>query len=70
MITTEQLLLADPILISRPLYDGVTVFASGMNRVADIRGAAAAGVPIGVDVSKVSQRVAAEIIQIGGPSLA
>jgi hypothetical protein len=38
-----------------PLPDGVVVFASGMNRVADLRGAEAAGVPIGVDVSKLSE---------------
>ncbi|HEY6249604.1 MAG TPA: hypothetical protein VI685_06560 [Candidatus Angelobacter sp.] len=65
MFGSDQLPLAKPILVSRPLCEGLTVFASGMNRLADIRGAAAAGVPIGVDVSRVSQRVAAEIIEIG-----
>lgn len=53
-IAADQLLLSPQrIIISQPLGD-VVVFASGMNRIADIRGAAIAGVPIGVDVSKLS----------------
>lgn len=69
MFASDQFPLAKPVLVSRPLYDGLTVFASGMNRLADIQGAAAAGVPIGVDVSRVSQRVATELGQIGLPVL-
>lgn len=69
MPIAEQLSLTPPSPINRPLPDGVVVFASGMNRVADIRGAAAAGVPIGVDVSRVSQQVATAITQIVVPVL-
>ncbi len=34
---------------------GIIAFASGTNRTCDIRGTAAAGIPLGVDVSKVSE---------------
>ena len=69
MFVDEQLQLTNPTLINRPLRRGVVVFASGMNRVADIRGAARARVPIGVDVSKLSQRAIAAIVEVRLPVL-
>jgi hypothetical protein len=45
----------------------VTVYASGTNRLADIRGAVLAGVPIGVDVSKLSQAAINEIVRSSVP---
>ena len=45
----------------------VTVYASGTNRLADIRGAILAGVPIGVDVSKLSQPALGEIVRSSLP---
>src|ERR1700730_12942807 len=60
--TPEQALLTSPSIISHPLPSGVIVFASGMNRIADIRGAEAAGVPIGVDVSRLSARAIDELL--------
>ena len=65
----EQARLLSQTVINSPLPRGVTAFASGMNRLADIHGAAAAGVPIGVDVSKVSESVVAELIRAGAPML-
>jgi hypothetical protein len=62
MLAPEQLRLTNVTLINRPLSEGIVVFASGMNRVADIRGAVAARVPIGVDVSKLSQAAVAAIV--------
>ena len=69
MFVDEQLQLTNATLINRPLRRGVVVFASGMNRVADIRGAARARVPIGVDVSKLSQRAIAAIVESRLPVL-
>jgi hypothetical protein len=61
--TSAQLLLVSQEIINRPLPEGVLVFASGMNRVADIRGAAVAGVPIGVDVSRLSNAAIDELLR-------
>ena len=52
-----------------PIPETVTVYASGTNRVADIKGAVLAGVPIAVDVSKLSQRAIDEIIRNSLPVL-
>ena len=64
-----QLLLHTQEVINCPLPEGVLVFASGMNRIADIRGAVAAGVPIGVDVSRLSKAAAEELLTCAVPLL-
>lgn len=45
----------------------ITVYASGTNRLADIRGAVLAGVPIGVDISKLSPAAIKEIVRSSVP---
>ncbi len=65
----EQLSITKPALINRPLSEGMIVFASGMNRLTDIHGALSAGVPIGADVSKLSQASIRAIIESRLPVL-
>lgn len=65
----DQYRLTPQQLISSPLPIDVTVYASGTNRVSDIRGSRLAGVPIAVDVSKLSPTVINELIQSSVPVL-
>jgi hypothetical protein len=59
---TKQGRLSPKEIISSPLLEGVTVYASGTNRVTDLQAAVAAGVPIGVDVSRLSDRAIEEML--------
>jgi hypothetical protein len=49
-------------MVNRPLPDGVVVYASGTNRASDIRGVMAAGIPVGVDVSRLSPSATRELL--------
>lgn len=55
--------------MNRLLPDEVTVFASGANRSSDIRGCVAAGVPIGVDVSKLGESAIRAVLDSKVPVL-
>lgn len=68
-IEAEQRRLTCKEVIRRPLPEGVTVYASGTNRATDIHGAMVAGVPIGVDVSKLSARAIETIEKASLPVL-
>jgi hypothetical protein len=68
-IEAEQCRLTCKEVISCPLPEGVTVYASGTNRATDIHGAMVAGVPIGVDVSKLSARAIEAIEKASLPVL-
>jgi hypothetical protein len=48
--------------ISPSLFEGVVVYASGTNRACDIRGALCAGVPVGVDISRLSPPATHELL--------
>jgi hypothetical protein len=65
----QQPPLLSPELINKPLPGGVMVFASGMNRLADLNAAIAARTPIGVDVSRISESVIQRICVSGIPVL-
>lgn len=49
--------------------DAIIAYASGTNRTCDIRGAAAAGTPLGVDVSKISESGIKAILKCKVPVL-
>jgi broad specificity phosphatase PhoE len=53
----------------RLLADGVTAFASGANRVADIRGFVKAGVPVGVDASRLTESQIQELESLAGKNV-
>jgi hypothetical protein len=69
MESSEQLEFADFNRVCRPFAKNIRIFASGMNRIADIGAAAAAGVPICVDVSRLSSQAIRKIIENGQPVL-
>jgi hypothetical protein len=69
MESSKQLEFADFSRVCRPFAKNIRIFASGMNRIADIRAAAAAGVPICVDVSRLSSQAIRKIIENGQPVL-
>lgn len=66
---SEQPLLIPRKIINDTLPKQVMVFASGMNRLADLNAAIAAGVPVGVDVSRISNRVIEKIAESDVPVL-
>lgn len=57
----EQRFLISPAIINGTLPNHVTVFASGMNRLADLNAGMIARVPLGVDVSRISKAVIEKI---------
>ena len=58
---SEQRFLIPPNIINDPLPKHVMVFASGINGLADLDAAVAARIPVGVDVSRISQTVIVKI---------
>lgn len=62
-VEPEQTPLFSRTVVNRPLPDGVVVYASGTNRPSDIRGVIAAGIPVGVDVSRLSESAMRELLK-------
>jgi hypothetical protein len=60
-------MLFDVSAFCAPLPTGVQVFASGANRVAEIRGFAKLGIPIGVAVNHLGESAITELIELQRP---
>jgi hypothetical protein len=53
-----------------PLPDGVRVYASGANRLAEIRGFASIGMPVGVSVDRLNDEAIAALLELQQPVMA
>lgn len=62
-VEPEQTPLFARTIVNRTLPDGVVVYASGTNRASDIRGVVAAGIPVGLDVSRLSASATRELLK-------
>jgi hypothetical protein len=61
-VVNEQTRLFTRTLINRPLAERVVVYSSGTNRASDIRGVIGAGIPVGVDISRLSPSATRELL--------
>jgi hypothetical protein len=64
-VTRPRLFPREP--ISPSLFEGVVVYASGTNRACDIRGALCAGVPVWVDICRLSPAATHELLRSALP---